>query len=81
MPAGKPAGVPCAQLTADLCCGLFGDPRRPAVCTSLAPSTEMCRNDAAAAMAWLTALEQTTCPARPAPLALRSAATLVQERA
>lgn len=38
----KPAGVPCVQLDAQLRCSLFGDPRRPAVCTSLQPGPEMC---------------------------------------
>jgi hypothetical protein len=65
MPGGKPAGVPCAQLTADRRCALFGDARRPAVCANLAPSAEMCRSDAAAAMVWLTDLERATRPAAP----------------
>lgn len=39
---GKAAGVRCAQLAADNCYRLFGDPRRPRVCASLAHSAEMC---------------------------------------
>ena len=42
MPQGKPAGVPCVQLDAQLRCRLFGRPERPAVCGQLQPSLEMC---------------------------------------
>jgi hypothetical protein len=42
MPDGKPAGVRCVQLTADNQCAIFGDPRRPAVCSSLRATVEMC---------------------------------------
>ena len=63
MPAGKPAGVPCVQLDADLRCRIFGSPERPAVCSGLQPSHEMCGRDARAAMAWLTRLEAATAPA------------------
>ena len=42
MPAGKPAGVRCVQLSEDLRCALFGDPRRPAVCGSLRAEPLMC---------------------------------------
>lgn len=45
MPDGKPAGVRCVQLSADNCCAIFGDPRRPAVCASLRASVEMCGDD------------------------------------
>ncbi len=60
MPAGKPAGVPCVQLTDDLRCALFGDPRRPAVCASLRPSPEMCGASRTDAMRWLAVLEAAT---------------------
>lgn len=63
MAAGKPAGMPCVQLTADLRCSLFGDPRRPAVCTSLRPSAPMCGASAADAMRTLEQLERLTSPA------------------
>lgn len=56
MPQGKPAGVPCVQLTHDLRCALFGDPRRPAVCGSLQPDELMCgdsREDALRGLLWL----------------------------
>ncbi len=62
LPQGKPAGVRCPQLDAAERCRLFGDPRRPAVCGSLQPSTEMCGQSRQQAMLWLTALEQATAP-------------------
>lgn len=65
MPSGKPAGVPCVQLDEARRCRLFGDPRRPAVCGSLQPSAAMCGTDRAQAIAWLSALESATRPARP----------------
>jgi Fe-S-cluster containining protein len=62
MPGGKPAGVRCAQLTADNRCALFGKPQRPAVCASLRPSAEMCGRNAQDAMIWLACIEQATAP-------------------
>ena len=63
MPSGKPAGVRCAQLTAENRCALFGRPERPAVCTSLRPSPEMCRQTNEEALIWLALLERETSPA------------------
>ena len=60
MPHGKPAGVRCIQLDEHDCCRLFGAPRRPAVCGSLQPSSEMCGESREAAMIWLTRLERMT---------------------
>jgi len=66
MPGGKPAGVRCAQLAGDNRCLIFGDPRRPAVCSSLRASVEMCGGDPdvkatqAHALRFLTLLEQQT---------------------
>ena len=60
--APKPAGQPCVQLDADLRCRLFGRPDRPAVCRSLQPTPEMCRDSAAAALRGLTQLEAATRP-------------------
>ncbi|MBS0512492.1 MAG: YkgJ family cysteine cluster protein [Proteobacteria bacterium] len=60
MPQGKPAGARCIQLDEHDHCKLFGDPRRPAVCSSLQPSTEMCGDSREAAMIWLTRLERLT---------------------
>ena len=62
MPQGKLAGVPCVQLDEQLRCRLFGKPERPAVCASLQPSAEMCRDSAAEAMTWLLTLEAATAP-------------------
>jgi len=59
-PHGKPAGVPCAQLDAQLRCRLFGRPERPAVCASLRPSEEMCGEGRAQALRWLGWLERAT---------------------
>ncbi|MGN6519740.1 MAG: YkgJ family cysteine cluster protein [Dokdonella sp.] len=63
MPHGKPAGIPCVQLRDDFRCALFGDPRRPAVCRSLRPSSSMCGVDRDDALAMLSALERATRPA------------------
>lgn len=65
MPAGKPAGVPCVQLTDTLACRLFGQPGRPAVCASLRPGPEMCGNSRDEAWQHLTRLEAATRPTAP----------------
>ena len=65
MPEGKPAGVRCIHLTADLRCAIFDHPDRPRVCGSLQPSREMCGDDAAAALDFLATLERETRPASP----------------
>lgn len=62
LPHGKPAGVPCPHLDADLRCQLFGKPERPAVCGSLQPSHEMCGSDQAHAILWLSELELASSP-------------------
>jgi Fe-S-cluster containining protein len=64
MPQGKPAGVSCVQLDAQLRCRLFGQPERPAVCRSLQPSAEMCGQAPAQAMRWLDRLERLTAAPR-----------------
>jgi Fe-S-cluster containining protein len=61
-PHGKPAGVRCAQLSADHRCLLFGQPQRPAVCANLRPERQMCGDSAAEAFAYLNALESATAP-------------------
>lgn len=60
MPEGKPAGVRCVQLTADLRCAIFGSPERPACCSGLQASVEMCGNDRVYALNWLQKLEEAT---------------------
>jgi Fe-S-cluster containining protein len=62
MPAGKPSGIRCVQLTPDNKCKLFGQPERPTVCIKLRPSEEMCGQSAEEALAWLYALEEATRP-------------------
>ncbi len=62
MPQGKPAGVACVQLDAQLQCKVFGRPDRPACCAGLQPSAEMCGDDRAHALRWLAALEHATRP-------------------
>lgn len=62
MPQGKPAGVRCVQLTADLRCAIFGQTGRPAVCASLEPSHAMCGDSREQAMRWLGHLEEATQP-------------------
>ena len=66
MPGGKAAGVRCIQLTDANRCAIFGDPRRPSVCSTLRASLEMCgANEEVAAtrihaMRFLTALDEAT---------------------
>ena len=62
MPQGKPAGVACVQLDQAMRCKLFGKPERPAFCTSLRPSMDMCGSDRPAAFALLGELETATRP-------------------
>lgn len=62
MPHGKPAGVPCVQLDADLRCMLFGSQQRPAFCASLRPQPSMCGQSRDEAMSLLAALEAATLP-------------------
>lgn len=61
-PAGKAAGVACANLDADLRCRLWQQPARPACCAGLQASAEMCGADRDAALAWLGELERLTAP-------------------
>ncbi|MFO1380440.1 MAG: YkgJ family cysteine cluster protein [Chitinivorax sp.] len=62
MPHGKPAGVACVNLDADLRCKVFGRPERPDFCGGLQPSREMCGDDRSQALLWLTQLERLTRP-------------------
>jgi len=65
MPEGKPAGLPCAQLSPEGLCLLFGKAERPAVCLSLKPSARMCGSSREEALAYLDDLERATAPKRP----------------
>lgn len=62
MAAGKPAGVRCPQLTTDNRCRIFGHAERPAVCSSLQASEEMCGAGDSEAMERLVAWERLTRP-------------------
>jgi hypothetical protein len=62
MPNGKPAGERCVQLDEFMRCRLFGQPDRPAVCTSLSPSEEMCGPDRESALQFIHQLERLTAP-------------------
>lgn len=59
---GKPAGLPCRHLTAELACAIFGQPERPACCSGLQPSVEMCGDSRDHALLWLEKLERATHP-------------------
>ncbi|MCI3919374.1 YkgJ family cysteine cluster protein [Paenibacillus sp. TRM 82003] len=62
MPGGKPAGVPCVQLTEDRKCKLFGKPERPDVCSALDAEPDMCGDSNEHAFAYLAELERATQP-------------------
>jgi hypothetical protein len=59
----KPAGVPCRHLDADWRCTIFGRPERPACCSGLQSSLEMCGATREQALHWLADLEKLTRPA------------------
>jgi hypothetical protein len=65
MPNGKPAGVRCVQLLEDQRCAIFGRPERPACCSGLQPSAEMCGADREHAVCWLARLDDATRPTSP----------------
>ena len=62
MPQGKKAGERCIQLDEGNRCMIFGDPRRPRVCTALQPEKEMCGCSREEAMTYLEKLERLTRP-------------------
>lgn len=62
MPNGKPAGVRCVQLAEDNRCLIFESPERPACCSGLQPSLEMCGANREYSMQWLANLERVTAP-------------------
>jgi hypothetical protein len=57
---GKAAGERCVQLDTEGLCKIFGQPERPAVCSSLKATASMCGANASEAMAYLTELERLT---------------------
>ena len=62
MPEGKPAGRPCLHLDERHLCRLFDSAVRPAFCTSLRASPEMCGASYQEAMTNLNQLEILTQP-------------------
>lgn len=62
LPDGKPAGVRCPHLDADLRCRLFGRPERPACCASLRPMPDLCGADRDDALVLIARLERLTGP-------------------
>ena len=58
----KLAGVACPNLDSELRCMIFGRPERPACCSGLQPSQEMCGDNRDQAMFWLADLEVNTRP-------------------
>jgi len=62
MPNGKPAGVPCVHLDADMNCTLFGDERRPALCEAFTPESAVCADNREQAMDRLAQLELLSLP-------------------
>ena len=62
MPNGKPAGVPCVHLDADMNCVLFGDGRRQALCDAFTPERAVCADNRQQAMDRLAQLELLSLP-------------------
>lgn len=62
MPHGKPADTPCVNLDANMRCVIFDSPQRPACCSGLRPSDEMCGDSRDQAIVWLARLETATRP-------------------
>jgi uncharacterized cysteine cluster protein YcgN (CxxCxxCC family) len=60
MPAGKPAGVRCANLNDRNECMLYGKRERPAFCTGWQPTPEYCGRRFDQAMSNLATLERDT---------------------
>ncbi|GGK60677.1 YkgJ family cysteine cluster protein [Amphritea balenae] len=62
MPAGKPAGVPCSNLDAQLNCKIWNDPAYPALCQAFIADQEHCGNNRVQALHILNLLEAETAP-------------------
>jgi len=60
MPAGKPAGERCVQLSTDDRCNVHGSTDRPAVCLSYKATREYCGADRRDALRLLEELERAT---------------------
>jgi Fe-S-cluster containining protein len=60
MEGGKPAGVRCIHLSSENRCRIYGDPGRPAVCSSFPAMEDHCGSSREEALRLLEALEQAT---------------------
>lgn len=60
MPFGKAAGERCIHLTLSNLCGLFGNPKRPAVCMGFSADPAVCGDSREQAINLLGWLEQAT---------------------
>jgi len=60
MPLGKPAGERCLHLSEDYACGLWGDPRRPAVCAQFKAEPGFCGSSRNEALQILKSIERAT---------------------
>lgn len=60
MPNGKPAGVRCVQLDERNLCRIFGQPDRPAVCSSFGADPDVCGDSSEEAVRLLTEWERIT---------------------
>lgn len=60
MPAGKPAGVRCVQLSDDNLCKIFGQPSRPRVCGDFQADKQFCGDNREQALELIRWLEQET---------------------
>lgn len=62
MPQGKAAGERCTHLDDHYRCRLFGDPRRPAVCSAFRAEPDICGDNREQALALIAALELASLP-------------------
>lgn len=62
MPSGKPAGVMCVHLDAQMRCQIFADPRRPPVCDAFSPELSICGDSREQALQLLSILEVASAP-------------------
>jgi len=61
MKEGKPAGVPCIQLSSvDMSCKLYGKAERPQVCVSFPATLDVCSNSRSEAFELINRLEELT---------------------
>ena len=61
---GKPAGVACVHLGADMRCAIFNSPLRPRACARFRAEPSVCGTSRAQALALITRLERDSAPAQ-----------------